>query len=99
VYDFGLGRRVVAQTLDELVPDLLHREPPVTAPDEFVGFLVDPELAAVGGVDQEIPALLAHLLTMNAHFGPQVRMLPRDAIPQRAEKRLRHRATLRATRA
>src|ERR1043166_9133133 len=68
----------------------MHAVDSVAAADELVGVFVGAILAPAGAAFQQVPDLVAIALALHAHLGAQARMLPRDAVPLRAEKRFAH---------
>ena len=80
-----LGRRVLAELVEQRVPDLVGRALAVHPADEVEGVLVHPVVAAGAGVLQQVPDLAAIDVARHAHVAAQPRVNAGDAVPAGAE--------------
>jgi hypothetical protein len=83
--DLGLGRRMFAGFLQQAVPDHRQRVLAIAAPDDGVGARIEPLLAALGTIHEQIVGLAAHIGPPHFDVRTQARSQFRDAIPRRTE--------------
>ena len=76
-----LSRRVVAEPLQQVIPDFLDSVQAVAAPDKLVGLLTRAMLLSRGFIDEDMPVAAAIMHLPHFNFAPEARAPASNAIP------------------